>query len=230
MRWSNEQRAFAVEAYFSNGGSVVSTQCGFRSRFNIAPLGPVPDRKSILLWVTTFRETGSVQKRGSGDARPIRSPDNIEAVRVSFLRSPRRSALKHASAIGISDRSVRRILHDELHFHPYKLAIVPELSECDFNARRNACEAWCVWSGWHVHPIWPRVTFFCRGIWNPVSIPTAHRLCKTWTETFRKKRPTYPSICWREWWETAEFGSTGVSTMRGVTYPIWFLKRCKPQF
>jgi hypothetical protein len=29
----------------------------------------------------------------------------------------------------------------ELHFHPYKLAIVQELSERDFNARRNACEA-----------------------------------------------------------------------------------------
>jgi hypothetical protein len=53
------------------------------------------------------------------------------------LRSPRRSARKHASAIGISNRSVRRILH----FHPYKLAIVQELSERDFDARRNACEA-----------------------------------------------------------------------------------------
>jgi hypothetical protein len=40
MRWSNEQRAFAVEAYFSKGGSVVSTQRAFRNRFNIAPLGP----------------------------------------------------------------------------------------------------------------------------------------------------------------------------------------------
>jgi len=141
MRWSNEQRAFAVEAYFSNGRSVISTQRAFQNRFNIAPLGPVPDRKSILLWVTMFRETGSVQKRRSGDARPIRSAENIEAVKVSFLRSPRRSARKHASALGISDRSVRRILHDELHFHPYKLVIVQELSERDFNARRNACEA-----------------------------------------------------------------------------------------
>jgi hypothetical protein len=29
MLWSNEQRAFAIEAYFSNGGSVVSTQHTF---------------------------------------------------------------------------------------------------------------------------------------------------------------------------------------------------------
>jgi hypothetical protein len=36
----------------------------FRNRFNIAPLGTVPDRKSILLWATAFRETGSVQETG----------------------------------------------------------------------------------------------------------------------------------------------------------------------
>ena len=57
------------------------------------------------------------------------------------MRSPRRSARKHASALGLSDRSVKRILHDDLHYHPYKLAIVQELSERDFNSRRNACEA-----------------------------------------------------------------------------------------
>ena len=64
----------------------------------------------------------------------------IEAVRASVLRSPRRSARKHASALGLSNRSVRRIIHDDLHFHPYKMAIVQELSERDFNSRRDACE------------------------------------------------------------------------------------------
>lgn len=87
-----------------------------------------------------FREIGSVQKRRTSDARRIRTPENYEAVRVSVLRSPRRSARKHA-ALRLSDRFVRRIMHDDLHFHPYKLATVQELSEHDFNARRNACEA-----------------------------------------------------------------------------------------
>jgi hypothetical protein len=35
----------------------------FRNRFNVAPLGPVPDRKSIVTWVTTFRQTGNVTRR-----------------------------------------------------------------------------------------------------------------------------------------------------------------------
>lgn len=141
MRWNSEQRAFAVEAYFSNGRSVIATQRAFRNRFNIAPAGAVPDRKSIVTWVGTFRQTGSVTRRRIGVHRPIRTPENIEAVRASILRSPRRSARKHASALRLSDRSVRRILHDDLHYHPYKLAIVQELSERDFNSRRNACVA-----------------------------------------------------------------------------------------
>ena len=109
MRWSNEQRAFAIEAYFLNGKL---TQRAFRNRFNIASLGPVLDQKSILLWVKTFRETGTASSRKTEAPRRVRSPENIEAVRASILQSPRRSARKHAAALGISDRSVRRIFHE----------------------------------------------------------------------------------------------------------------------
>ena len=137
MRWNSEERSFAVETYFSNGYSVIATQRAFRRRFNIAPSGRVPDRKSIVTWVTTFRQTSSTTRRRTGVPRPIRSPENVAAVRASILRSPRRSARKHESALGLSDRSVRRILHDDLHYHPYKLAIVQELSERDFNSRAS---------------------------------------------------------------------------------------------
>lgn len=141
MRWRSEHRAFSVEAYFSNQFSVIAVQRAFRNRFNVAPAGRVPDRKCIVSWVTMFRETGSVMPRKPRVPRLIRTPENIEAVRASVLRSPRRSARRHASALRLSDRSVRRILHDDLHYHPYKLAIVQELSERNFNSRRNACEA-----------------------------------------------------------------------------------------
>ena len=42
---------------------------------------------------------------------------------LAILQSPRCSARKHASALGISDRSVRRLLHDDLHCHSYKMAM-----------------------------------------------------------------------------------------------------------
>ena len=141
MRWSSEECAFAVEAYLFNRQSVIATQRAFRNRFNITPRGPVPDWKSIVTWVSTFRQTRSTTRRRTGVPRPIRPRKNIEAVRASVLQSPRRSAPKHASALGLSDRSVRRILRDDLHFHPYKMTIVQELSVRYFTSRRNACEA-----------------------------------------------------------------------------------------
>ena len=120
MLWSKEQRAFAVEAYNSNGRSIVATQRAFRTHFKFAPRASVPGRQSIVTWANTFETTGSVEKRRSVE-RSVRSAQNIEAVRQAFLRSPGRSARKHAAALGMSDRSLRRILHDDLHFHSYKL-------------------------------------------------------------------------------------------------------------
>ena len=107
MVWSNEQRAFAVETYFSQSHSIVAVQRAFRTRYQIPPRDQVPDRKSILLWVENFRGTGSVSKKRRGRPRTSRTPENIEVVRQSVLQSPRRSARKQASALGISNRSVR---------------------------------------------------------------------------------------------------------------------------
>jgi len=108
-------------------------------------------------------QTGSATKRRTGVPRPVRSPENIDAVRASILRSPRRSARKHASTFDLADRSVRRILHDDLHFHPYKMAIVQELSERDWfwgNTFQSAIsQLEKVWNGRHAFPICSLVIF-----------------------------------------------------------------------
>ena len=71
MVWSNEQRAFAVETRFSQSHSIVAVQRAFRTRYQIPPWDRVPDRKSILLWVENFRETGSVSKKEEDDHGPL---------------------------------------------------------------------------------------------------------------------------------------------------------------
>ena len=48
MHWSSEERAFAVETYFSNRLSVIATQRAFRNRFNVTQRDPVPERKKLL--------------------------------------------------------------------------------------------------------------------------------------------------------------------------------------
>jgi hypothetical protein len=55
MRWTKEQHTFAVEAYFSNGPSIVATQRAFRAHFNNAARARVPGRQSIIMWANTFR-------------------------------------------------------------------------------------------------------------------------------------------------------------------------------
>jgi len=67
-------------------------------------------------------------------------PKNVEAVRASIQQSPKRSARKHAMALGISSRNLRRILHTDLKLHPYKMMLAQELSERD-HANRRAISA-----------------------------------------------------------------------------------------
>lgn len=43
-------------------------------------------------------------------------------------------------ALRVSDRTVRRILHKDLKFHSYKLAVVQYLNPRDFVSRKRACE------------------------------------------------------------------------------------------
>ena len=55
------------------------------------------------------------------------------------MQSPRRLVRKHAVALGMSNTSVRRILHQDLKFHPYKMMVAQELTERDWESRRELC-------------------------------------------------------------------------------------------
>jgi len=57
MGWSDEHRGFVVETFFKNNESVIATQRAFRRHFRFGRRAPVPDRKTILLWVSNMRAT-----------------------------------------------------------------------------------------------------------------------------------------------------------------------------
>ncbi|XP_076039316.1 uncharacterized protein LOC143024401 [Oratosquilla oratoria] len=112
----------------------------FRAHYKLGWHDAVPDRKSVQLWVANFRATGSALKRKPpGRPRSARTPDSVQAVRLSVTQSPTRSARKHASALGLSDRTVRRILHTDMQFHPYKLMIAQKLHESDLEDSMSCC-------------------------------------------------------------------------------------------
>jgi hypothetical protein len=123
-QWSTQHRAFVVKIFLKIV-TVFKTQRIFRKHFNISRHGKVPCRNTIQLWVENFRTSASASKKQhSGSVSTMRSPQNVEAVRHSFIRGSRCSARRYSVALEISNRSVRRILHKDLNFHPYKMAVV----------------------------------------------------------------------------------------------------------
>jgi len=62
MAWLGEYRAFIVEEFIKNGGSPVATQSAFRMRFALGRREAVPDKKTIYLWLSNFRQTGQIWK------------------------------------------------------------------------------------------------------------------------------------------------------------------------
>lgn len=58
-----------------------------------------------------------------------------------FTQSERRSPVKHVTALGISDQSVRRILCVELQFRPCKMIVVQQLHELDWINHVTSCQA-----------------------------------------------------------------------------------------
>ena len=139
-QWSPQHRAFVVETFFKNGESVIVTQRKFRLHFNVPRHGRIPSRNTILLWMHNFCTTASATKKHSVSKRTVRTPENVEAMQNTVDQSPRRFAVRHAEALRLSDTTVRRILHQDLNFHPYKLMIVQELNEQDFGRRITFAE------------------------------------------------------------------------------------------
>ena len=56
-----------------------------------------------------------------------RTLENITMVGQAVIRSPEKSARRHARELRLSRESVRTILKKDLTFHPYKMCIVQQL-------------------------------------------------------------------------------------------------------
>jgi len=141
MRWPGENRSFVIEAFFKNNDSVTATQRAFRTCFGLYSTDTVPDVKTILRWVSNLRASGSaLPRKPSGRPRNVRTPENVQRVRASIKQYLRRSARKHAAALGISDRTVSRILYVDHRMHAYKMMVAQELRVTDWESRRTLSE------------------------------------------------------------------------------------------
>lgn len=136
--WPVNQRSFCARAYHRSE-SVIEVQRQFRREYNIPRRGRIPSRNTILRWVTNFRDHGSVKNEFVGSVKTVRTPENVERVRQAVIRSPVRSARRQALALNITRRSLGRILHEDLRFHPYKIQVVHKILPQDLPARIQFC-------------------------------------------------------------------------------------------
>jgi hypothetical protein len=82
-----------------------------------------------------FETNVSVSEKKRPRFDTVRTPANIEAVRVALIRSPNKSTRRASAELGISRRSLQRILHSDLHIFPYKITVMHKLTAIDKERR-----------------------------------------------------------------------------------------------
>jgi len=112
--WTEAQRAFAVKEFYKNGDSFVIAQREFRRESGIQRIRAVLSAHAIKTWFRNLGATGSKLKKKGGSVKIVRTPENIAVVREAIERSPHISARRHSLSFGLSEASVRQILHKDL--------------------------------------------------------------------------------------------------------------------
>lgn len=132
-RYSPQQRAKIVKLYFENFSSIISTQRAFRRAY---PDRRAPHGETIRRLANAFLQNGSViDVKHTGRPRSGRSNENIELVRADVQAEPKTSTRRRAAQLGLSERTLRRILHLDLHMYPYKIQTVFKLRPIDIQRR-----------------------------------------------------------------------------------------------
>ena len=100
-----------VVLFYAETKSVVATQRRF-----LAPFGTrwAPCKQTIYRLCQQFETNGSVLEKKRPRPASLRTPANIEAVRVTLTRSPSKSTRRASAELGISRRSLQRILYSDL--------------------------------------------------------------------------------------------------------------------
>ena len=129
---TQEERSRIVEIYLSSNASIVTVQRDFMRTFNVRHS---PSRKCIVNTVQRFRQFGNVaDKKRSGRPRTSRSEINIQNVQDDVQDNPMTSLRKRGNQLGLSTRSLGRILKD-MKFHPYKIQLTHKLEITDHPKR-----------------------------------------------------------------------------------------------
>jgi len=134
-KMASQQRKAFCEQRFEVFRSVITVRRELRARFR----KNVPHRNNITRWYRQFVEPGCLCK-GKSPGRPRVSDDNIERVRETFQRSPRRSSARASRELDVPKITMWKVLRKRLCFKPYKMRLMQALTPADKVKRRDFCE------------------------------------------------------------------------------------------
>ncbi|CAF1568372.1 unnamed protein product, partial [Rotaria sp. Silwood1] len=133
---TNEQRIFLVKQWWISGNTRVVNEA-FQAEI---PDTKIPTRQTIYQLAKKFDETGSVEDAPrSGRPRTVRTEENMERVSETFLLNPQTSKKRASIDLGISRRSLGRLMQD-LNLKLYKPRVLQALNEDDPDRRTEFCE------------------------------------------------------------------------------------------
>lgn len=112
--------------WFIQSSSVITVQRNYRREYG----GVAPTNKTILNWYNQFRETGSVLK-GKSPGRPSVSEQNVERIRTSCTRSPKKSLARRSLELGIPKSTVYKVVRKRLKLRAYKIQLLHEIKITD---------------------------------------------------------------------------------------------------
>jgi hypothetical protein len=107
--------------------SVVAVQHKWQ---RLHPGEKAPHDKDLNRWLKQFKETGSVAKQ-KPSGRPRTLEENVECIRRSCVRSPKKSIACQSLALGIPKTTIQNVLHRRLRLHAYKIQLEYEIKPDD---------------------------------------------------------------------------------------------------
>ncbi|CAL1291613.1 unnamed protein product [Larinioides sclopetarius] len=117
----------AICVVYADLKSIVALQRKWRT---LHPGEKAPDDKALNRWMNQFKETGSVSKVVS-PGHPSTLEENVERMRQSCVRFPKKSIARRSLALGIAKTTIQNVLHKRLRLHGCKIQLRHEIKPDD---------------------------------------------------------------------------------------------------
>ena len=126
--WTVHQKAQFV-LWYAELKSVVTVQRKCRS---LHTGEKPPTDKALNRWMNQFKETGTFGKQKStGWPRTSEEDVELERIRQSCIRSPKKSTARRSVTLGIPKSTIQNVLQKRLRLHAYKIQLKQEIKPDD---------------------------------------------------------------------------------------------------